>query len=99
MPGLMEILLIVLIVLGIFMLPRLPAGKPEKKLHSRVRFLRLSGWMRLAVIVSFLWPASLALYLKPWDSHWPAFFYMAVGPVALSWGIFWVVSGFRKKEK
>jgi multisubunit Na+/H+ antiporter MnhB subunit len=98
MSGLMEILLIVVIALGIFVLPRLLAGRPEKELHSRVRFFKLSGWMRLAVMVSFLWPALLALYLKPWSSHhWSAFFYVAVGPVTLTWGIFWVVSGFRKK--
>ncbi|MFZ0449777.1 MAG: hypothetical protein WAL98_11100 [Desulfatiglandaceae bacterium] len=99
MSGLMEILLIVLIALCIFMLPRLLTGKPEKEIRPPVRFFGLSGWMRLALMVSFLWPAILALYLKPWNTHWPPFFYAAVGPVALSWGVFWVVSGFRKKEK
>jgi hypothetical protein len=99
MSGLMEILLIVLIALGIFVFPRLLAGKPEERNNPPVRSYRLSGWIRLALMASFLWPVLLALYLKPWDKHWNVFLYVAVGPVALAWGVFWVVSGFRKKEK
>lgn len=99
MSGLMEILLIVVIALGIFMLPRLLAGKPEKKNHSPVHPYRLSGWMRLALVASFLWPALLALYFKPWNKQWSVFLYVAVGPVALAWGVSWVVSGFMKKQK
>ena len=99
MSGLMEILLVVVIGLGIFLLPRMLAGKPERETRAPLLAHRLSGWMRLALVVSFLWPALLAFYLKPWNSNWPVFLYVAVGPLALAWGAFWVVSGFRKKRK
>jgi len=59
----------------------------------------LSGWTRLAILASFLWPALLALYLKPWNSRWHIFLYVAAGPVVLAWGTRWVFSGFRKQDK
>ncbi len=97
MSGFMEILLIVVIVIGIFMLPRLINRKPESEPLDRG--LRFSGWMRTAILASLLWLAILALFLKPWNNHWHIFFYGAVGPVALAWGIFWVFTGFRKEGK
>ncbi|HHF51509.1 MAG: hypothetical protein JRJ86_00095 [Deltaproteobacteria bacterium] len=99
MSGLMEILLIVAIILGIFMLPRLLRRQQENEVRPADQGQGLSGWKRLAILASFLWPALLALYLKPWNSHWHIFLYVAVGPVALAWGILWIFSGFRKQEK
>ena len=99
MSGFMEILLIVAIVVGIFLLPGLMKRKPEKVTQRSDHILRISGWMRLAILASLLWPAFVALYLKPWNSHWHIFLYAAVGPVALTWGIFWVLSGFKKGGK
>jgi len=94
----MEILLIVAIVLGIFMLPRLMARKPEGDLQPRDQDFRFTGRMRFAIFASLLWPAIVAFFLEPWEGHWSLFFYVAVGPVALLWGIYWVFSGFRKRE-
>jgi len=99
MSGLMEILLIVAIIVGIIFLPGLMNRKSERVTQRMDRVLRISGWMRLAILASFLWPAFVALYLKPWNSHWHVFLYAAVGPVALSWGTFWVLSGFKKRGK
>ncbi len=94
-----EILVIIAIALAIFMLPRL-AGKQAKKESSGIRTgFRLSGWLRLAIMVSVLWPAGIALFLKPWNNHWHTFLYVGMGPVALFWGVFWVFSGFRKGGK
>jgi len=99
MSGIMEILLIVAIVLGIFMLPRLMARKPEGGLQLRDQGFRFTGRMRFAIMASLLWPAIAAFFLEPWEGDWPLFFYIAVGPVALLWGIYWVLSGFRKKRE
>jgi len=96
MSGLTEILLIVAIVAGIIFLPGLKNKKSEKTTQLLDRVLRISGWMRLAILASLLWPALVALYLKPWNNHWHIFLYVAVCPVALTWGIFWVFSGFKK---
>ncbi|MBW1862377.1 MAG: hypothetical protein JRJ02_08395 [Deltaproteobacteria bacterium] len=97
MSGLIEILLIVAIVLGVLFLPVLMNKKSEKATQRLDRVLKISGWMRLAILASLLWPALVALYLKPWNNLWHIFFYVAVGPVALTWGIFWVRSGFKKR--
>ena len=99
MSGIMEILLIVAIILGIFMLPRLMARKPEKELQPPVHGSALTGRMRFAIVASLLWLALSAFFLKPWNNHWFTFLYIGVGPVALIWGICWVFSGFRKEGR
>jgi len=99
MSGVMEILLIVAIILGIFMLPRLMDRKREEDLQLRDQDFRFTGRMRFAIMASLLWPAIVAFFLEPWEGDWPLFFYVAVGPVALLWGIYWVFSGFRKKRE
>ena len=98
MSGVMEILLIVAIVLGIFMFPRLMARKSEGDLQLCDQGFKFTGRIRFAIIASFLWAAIVAFFLEPWEGHWPLFFYVAVGPVALVWGIYWVFSGFRKER-
>ena len=93
-----EILVIVAIALGIIMLPRLTGRRTENTGRQTSGVSSINGWMRLAIMASVLWPAIMAFFLKPWNDHWPMFFYVAIGPVALSWGIFWVLSGFRKNR-
>lgn len=93
MSGVMEILLVVAIILGIFMLPRM-LRRPQE-IDVRPPDKGLTGWHRLALVVSFLWPALLALYLEPWNSGWLIFVSVAVCPVGLAWGIYWILSGFR----
>ncbi|MFO7602082.1 MAG: hypothetical protein R6X27_20065 [Candidatus Desulfacyla sp.] len=99
MSGITEILLIIAIILGIFMLPRLMSRKPEQVRQCREGGPPLSGRMRFAILASLLWPVLAAFFLKPWNSHWVVFLYLAVGPVALIWGIYWVLSGFRRERK
>jgi len=69
MSGLTEILLIVAIVVGILFLPGLMNKKSEKATQRLDRLLKISGWTRLAILASLLWPALVALYLKPWNNH------------------------------
>jgi len=95
----MEVLLIVAIIVGIFMLPRLMARNPERELQPPVHISVLTGKMRFAILVSLLWPVLTAFFMEPWNGRWPLFSYIGVGPVALIWGIYWVFSGFRKERK
>lgn len=94
-----EILVIIAIALAIFMLPRLTGKQARKGNRTSLHVLQMNGWLRLAIMASLLWPAGAAFFLKPWNSHWPMFFYVGIGPVVLLWGIFWVFSGFRKEGK
>ena len=97
--GVTEILLIVAIVVAVFLLPRMMAKNPDKDLKPSNPGFSIPGRMRLAIVLSFLWPALVALFLKPWNKHWVVFLYVALGPVALSWGIWWIWWGFRKERR
>jgi len=94
-----EILVIIAIALAIFMLPRLTGKRIEKGGRQSGVISKMTGWVRLAVMVSILWPAVMVFFLKPWNGNWPMFLYVGIGPVVLSWGVFWVLSGFRKGRK
>lgn len=99
MSGILEILLIVAIILGILMLPRLTGKKSDQPFQRLAHGFRFTGWIRIAILASLFWLALTGFYLKPWDIHWVPFLYMGAGPVALIWGIYWVSSGFRKKKE
>ena len=94
-----EILVIIAIALAIFVLPRLPGKRVENNDRRTGVISKMTGWVRLAVMGSILWPAIIAFFLKPWNGSWPMFFYVGIGPVVLSWGVFWVLSGFRKGRR
>ena len=95
----MEILLILALILGIFMLPRLMSRKQEETTEDHGRGFSPAGWARLAIVASIVWPALASYLMKPWNGHWGPFLYTAVGPVALFWGIYWVYSGFIKNGR
>lgn len=99
MSGLMEILIIVAILLSIIILPRMLRKPPEPEIRPINRSFKLSGWERMAILVSFLWLASSTFYLKPWNNSWHIFLYVGPGPIILFWGIYWVFQGFKKKER
>lgn len=95
MSGVSEILLLVAIILGILIIPRTLRRPQENDIHQTDQGMRLTGWRRLAIIVSVLWLALLAFFLKPWDSNWLVYLSVAVCPVALAWGVYWIFAGFR----
>ncbi len=99
MSGLLEILIIIAIILGIFLLPRILRRPPEPETRPLNGTLKLNGWHRMAILVSVLWLIVFALYLKPWDNEWYIFLYVGLAPVVLSWGIFWIILGFKKKGR
>ncbi len=96
--GIQELLLIVLILLGIFLVPRmlkpLPAPRKPMLRHPVPRF---SWSLRLAIILSILWPAAWALYFQPWQRNGIAFVVLGIGPVAVGWSLKWVIAGMKNK--
>ena len=99
MSGIQEILVLVLIVLAIFFLPRIvsrasKSGKTAQRPFSMVR--RLSVRMRFAVLASAVWPLGAALFFNPLSGRSVPFLYIGVVPVLLAWGIGWVVAGYRR---
>jgi len=96
--GIQEILLIVLIIAGLFFLPRLVnrSGVEEPKTPRPSR--RLGGGLRLALFASGLWAAAACLWWRPWEGDALPFVLIGLGPVALAWGLAWVALGFRKRR-
>ena len=59
----------------------------------------LGGRTRLAIVATIFWPILVALFLKPWHKDFVPFLYIGIGPVAIGWGIMWVIVGYRKNRK
>ena len=95
--GIQEILLLVIIILGILFLPRILNRGAETRQAAPRLAIATSGKMRLAVAASAIWPAMMAVFLQPWKQDLSRYLYLGVGPVALIWIIYWVLTGFRKK--
>ena len=96
MSGISEILVLVLIVLAIFFIPRVMA-KPEARRPAKPA-VELTGKLRLAIAASVVWPAIIAAFLQPWRKDLVLFLYLGFGPVLIGWGAFWIMTGFRRKR-
>ena len=97
--GSQEILLIVLIIAGVFVVPRLmkPRLASPATIHRRPS-LRLSWTHRLAIVLSILWPLVCALFFKPWQNGGAVFAVAGIGPVVVGWSVKWVYAGMKNKR-
>jgi hypothetical protein len=96
-----EILVVAAIALAIFFLPRLMGRKPvlESKPYNRSLVTVLTGRMRLAILMTILWIAGCAAFLKPWEGNTILFFCITLGPVLILWGGVWVWFGYKKYRR
>ena len=94
--GLQEIMVLVIIILAIFFLPRILSRGQDKQAPPSEPGIVLSGKMRLAIAATALWPAVVAVFMQPWRDNLPRYLYIGAGPVAIIWIAYWVFSGFRK---
>ncbi len=96
-----EFLVIAVIALALFFLPRLTSRMPAPaSVRNDGLMSALTGWMRLAILVTVFWIAGWAAYLQPWkSSNAIAFLYIALGPAVAAWGAFWVWSGYKKHDR
>lgn len=94
--GIQEILVLVIIILGILFLPRILNRGGEKPAGQVKPAVVLTGRMRLAIAASVLWPALIAAFMQPWKQEPTPYLYLGIGPVAIVWILYWVLTGFRK---
>ena len=100
MSGLSEILLILVIVIVLFFLPRM-VSRPAAPVRRPVRqplMKKISGRWRLAILASLVWLAATALWFQPWAGSPIQFVVIGAAPVIVGWGLVWVMAGFRKRR-
>lgn len=66
--------------------------------------IKLTAKKRLAIFLScvwiFLWTSFLAIETsKGFDFEWGVFLFLVISPIFFSWGIYWVISGFKRDPK
>ena len=94
-----EFLVVAAIALVIIFVPRLMSRKAEPERNIIQLIKPLTGWMRLAILVTIFWIAGSAAFLTPWNSNIILFLYVGLGPVVAGWGVFWVWCGYKKYRR
>lgn len=99
--GIQEILLIVLLILALIILPRIIPSRRQSTAtdSSQDHGRRLSGKMRLALLLSFLWLLVVSAIYVLWQGQWAKYLYAGVGPLVLAWGLYWVLLGFCNNHR
>jgi hypothetical protein len=95
--GLQEILVIILLLVLIIFLPK-RMGKGGRDRRPGKIMKALSGKVRLGVMASAVWLLLWTVYFRPWSGDLLGFALVGLSPVALGWGVLWVIDGFRKDQ-
>ncbi len=97
MTGISEVLVLILLICGILIVPRMfkpaPANSGAKKKKTPQLF---SMKLRAGILVSIVFPILTAFVIRPWQDQ--LFLYLSIGllPVAFAWGLFWVLAAKKK---
>ena len=64
---------------------------------------KISGILRLGIVLSVLWLIGQSLYLRLWERYGfkhnlDDFIAQGVLPLVIFWGLVWIISGFRNKD-
>ena len=97
MSGLQEILILIIIVIVLFFLPRM-VSRPAQVPKPPVEIRQIPGKWRLAVFLSLVWLVVTALWLKPWQGSLVMFAGVGALPVLLFWGCVWVFMGYTRRK-
>jgi len=100
--GIQEILVLVVLILAIFFLPRVLArgrGAGGNAAGKKTAGRKLSGRGRLALLASVVWPLGVALFFNPLSGSPMPFIFLGLIPVLVAWGIAWVAAGYRRESE
>jgi hypothetical protein len=92
--GVSEILVLILLISGILILPRML--KPPAAGKAGNKRVRLSQKKRAAIVISIVFPVACAMAIKPWEGHVLLFGVVGLVPVALGWAFYWILSAPEK---
>jgi hypothetical protein len=102
MSGFQELLLIAIILLAIFLVPRMTArNKEQAPLAPTIKRppWQLSAWLRLAILASVIWLCGCLLYFRPWQGEYLGFAAVGGLPLVVAWGLRWVLAGYRTNRR
>ncbi len=94
MTGISEILVLILLITGILIIPRM--FKPEPKSAPKQPVPALSMKMRASIVASLVFPLIAALILKPWAGNLVIFISVSILPVLIAWAVYWVMTAQKK---
>ncbi len=89
MTGVSEILVLILLISGILILPRMFKPAP-KQVKSKKK--TLSKAKRAGIVVSVIIPIIAAVGFKPWSGDLVLFVSIGILPVALVWSLVWIMA-------
>jgi len=87
--GVSEILVLILLISGILILPRMFKPAPKQIKNKKKP---LSKAKRIGIVVSVLIPIIAAVGLKPWSGDLVLFVFIGILPVALGWSLVWIMA-------
>ncbi|MCG8687912.1 MAG: hypothetical protein MI892_23750 [Desulfobacterales bacterium] len=96
MTGISEVLVLILLITGILILPRMLKPAPKKATNTKVASGPVSMKMRAGIVASILFLIICTLVIKPWQGDLILFISIGILPVALIWSIFWIFSAKNK---
>lgn len=91
MSGLQEILVIVILVLLVFFIPRIMPRPRETNPTTPKTGISLK--MRAGLAASVIYLTLASGYLRPWQKDLSLFVYAGIAPVAVIWLLVWVGRG------
>jgi len=94
-----EILVLIVVALAIFALPRMMGKQSEPVPVRAVNRPALTGRIRLAILTTLLWILGSAAVLEPWQRDVQPFLFAGLAPPAVLWGAAWVWLGYRKYRR
>ena len=94
-----EILVLIVVALAIFALPRMMGNRSEPMPVRVVNRPALTGRMRLAILTTLFWILGSAAVLEPWQGDIQPFLFAGLAPAAVLWGAAWVWLGYRKYRR
>lgn len=89
-----ELLVLIVIALALFYIPRMMGRRPAPKPARRPS--PLTGRMRLAILLTLFWIAASAALIKPWQGDALPFLSLGIGPAAAAWSAVWVWCGYKQ---